>query len=98
MNIIDMPRQSGKTTLLVEKVEKNKKAVLITFCHRDKSRILELHPKLKGRVFSMGEVIQGGWSGRERFEDAYIDELDLCLESLIRLNIKEATRTGEDLK
>lgn len=87
MKIIQRPRQSGKTTEVVERTKLNKKAVMIVMSEMEKQRIKKLCPKISTRVITFQEYTEGHFFRGRDFKEAYIDQGDYCLNRFSRTPI-----------
>jgi len=93
MNIITMPRQTGKTTLLVNRMRKNPKAILIVHAERWKQDICHKYKIDKNRVFTYQQVFhehclrdrhaRALYHKEYAFDEILMDEIGLVLEQIL---------------
>lgn len=95
MKIIYDARQSGKTTSLIKLLSNNKKSILIVPFQINKEHLKEKYPELKNRIFSTGDVIYNGLRGI-RYEEVYIDELEVFLRAIFHCSRITASQTEID--
>jgi hypothetical protein len=86
MEIKQICRGGGKTTLVLERMKLNPKAVMIVISYRERNRIENENEWIKGRVFAFEQFV----NQKEIFigsdsEEAYIDNIDLCLNFHCRI-------------
>ena len=87
MEIINISRQAGKTTKVIEAMKRNPNALMLTFSEMEKSRIEKLKPNLRGRVMSISEYQKEESYLGKRFNEIHIDNLELCLKIGHRIGI-----------
>ncbi len=87
MEIINIQRQAGKTTKVIEAMEKNPNSLMLTYSEMEKSRIEKLKPHLKGRVMSISEYQKQESFLGKRFNEIHIDNLGLCFKIWHRIGI-----------
>ena len=77
MKIINIPRQSGKTTTIIKEMLKTKNDVMVVFSQMSKELIVKDNPTLKNRVLTIDECRE---INRLRgFRKIHIDNLNECL-------------------
>lgn len=93
MMIIDMPRQSGKTTLLINKLKENKNAIMLVPFDRSRIYLQEQYPELKERIKTCKmDALYG-----TKYDEILIDEIEFCFINLMNLrNRPFATTTNGD--
>ena len=87
----------GKTTMILNEMHKNPKALMITFCENDRCRIERENPKLQGRVMTL-ERYQNATDLR-RFDEVHIDNIELCMKIGHRIGLMTMTNypTGTNI-
>lgn len=91
-----MKRQSGKTTLVLNKIKENKNAVMIVFSQREKDRIEYENEWARWRVFTFEQWKDGRCFFGTNFKEAYMDQADMCLGSFTRVPITLITNDLEE--
>lgn len=105
MRIFNMPRQTGKTTMLLSKLELDPKAIMVVHSWPERERLHhELHirwennpeiaAQIADRIITIDHVISGKLRGRQ-FSEIHIDNLDLILPYLIGGRLGDVTYTGD---
>jgi len=92
LKVIVSARQCGKTKKLVAWMEQDRNRILITFSEQEADRLRQRYPWLKDRVFSWF-AMQGSIVNREA--EYGIDNLDMILSRMTRLNIGAVSLTGQ---
>lgn len=92
MELIYLPRQEGKTTLMLTWVEYDPNRILLTFSHNEAMRLKKLRPDLKDRIMSYS-----AWKNDKKYLlPAYrnvvigIDNVDLVLQDMLG-NVRRIT-------
>ena len=95
MKVIYKPRQTGKTTELIENwLKKDKKRALITFDGEEEKRLKRLFPDLINQIFSWDTYIKKMW--RYDIKEVVIDNADMILQSYVNIPIRIVSITEED--
>lgn len=96
MRIYNMPRQSGKTTMLIEWLATSGDHYLIVHSNAEAHRLKRDHPLLEDRILPVYSLISGHLRGMRNATIA-IDNLDLVLPQLISMaiDIGPITYTGD---
>jgi hypothetical protein len=55
MNAITSSRGGGKTARMIFEMLKNPNAVMVVHSHRERQRIIGIHPDLKGRIYTFDD-------------------------------------------
>ena len=55
MKIHNMPRDSGKTTMMIKWLEQDDQRVLLVSSVQERRMLQEAHPAVKGQIFTAGE-------------------------------------------
>lgn len=76
--MINAPRQSGKTTKIINEMKRNKSALMITHCKMEAMRIMKNNPELIDRVMILGEYNKR--DGLKSYDEVHIDDLELILK------------------
>lgn len=82
MRIYNMPRQSGKTTMLVNWLAESDNHILIVHSFAEADRIRREHPDVAGQIVGIDTVKSGFLRGHHNKVYA-IDNLDLILPQLL---------------
>lgn len=96
MRIYNMPRQSGKTTLLINWLTLDENHILIVHSTEEASRLRRDYEEVADQIVTVTFVVGGGLRGRRNIVVA-IDNLDLILPALLGWpnRIGPITYTGE---
>lgn len=110
MRIIQRPRQTGKTTDMVNKILFQKNTIMLVFSSKERKRIIEefslingyvsetLKTLLEEKVMTMERFrnIELGRSKKDGPPKIYIDNLDMFLHEMFRgCKIEDCTITNE---
>jgi hypothetical protein len=82
MKIDYSPRQSGKTTRLIELLAKDNRRVLLTFSTQEENRLKNIYPEVAERIFYW-ETYKTKNKGRYEQQRVLIDNADYLLEKVI---------------
>ena len=91
MKIEISPRQSGKTTSLVNWLKGNEKRILITFSAREADRISRDFKVDRKKVLTWQEYHQQHRTIGTKVDEVSIDNCDLILQGLFRERIDKIT-------
>jgi hypothetical protein len=97
MRIYNMPRQSGKTTMLIDWLRLDEKHILIVHSATEASRLRRDYEEVADQIVSVSFAQSGGLMGRHGITVA-VDNLDLILPFLLGVYgnaIGPITYTGE---
>lgn len=88
MQIIYQPRQSGKTTKMIEWLKESKKNLLLVPHLVRKAQLVEENPKLKNQIMTLHEYLP---SPSAAYKKVSVDDAELVLQSLLKHRIEYIT-------
>lgn len=97
MILHDLPRRSGKTTMLLRRLEVDPSTVLLVPSYAMATYLWRDHPTLKERIWSFEQALTRRNKFRPNGRNAptfIIDELDQCLSYILGGNVLAATTSS----
>lgn len=95
MKIEIKPRQSGKTTKMIDWLSNYKERILITFSHDEECRLKNLYPEVGNRIMCFDCYnLKNKCAGNYDFEIG-IDNADMILQSFFKQRIRIITCSNE---
>lgn len=100
MKVIYSPRQSGRTTQMLEMLARDTRRVLLTFSSMEEARLQKEHPQLAERIYYWERYVK--LHRVDRKEDGMpkvmVDNADYILEKVIGDWIEVGTFTEEKIE
>ena len=101
MRIYNWERNSGKTTLLLQKLDLDPNLIYATFNVNAKKEAQELSKTIckndvTRRIFTISEILDDRQRGIVSRPVLVIDELDLCLRQILRVPVEACMRTEQE--
>lgn len=96
MKIYILPRQSGKTTKMIEWLRKDPKRIMITFSYENSKLLARQNPDLAGQFIDINSYMSD-WHMRCRdVGGVAVDNADEILQIILKTRIEEMTMTSGD--
>lgn len=98
MKIDYSPRQSGRTTRMIELLANDERRILLTFSKREETRLRDAYPKVSNRIIFWEDYIKQK-RGRKELESQkiIIDNADYILEQVVGDWVEIGTFTVEKI-